>query len=62
MTRHQQKRNPLPAVHAPQGHGRFLLAHGEPHEACPVAGCHGLAHGRSTPSSWRVGLGCYWPS
>ena len=38
----QHRKNPLPAVHEAQGNGRFLLAHGEPHDPCPVDGCAGV--------------------
>jgi hypothetical protein len=28
-------------VREAQGNGIYLLAHGEPHDPCPVAGCRG---------------------
>jgi hypothetical protein len=37
----QHRKNPLPVVRAVQGHGIFLLDHGEPHDPCPVEGCAG---------------------
>jgi len=37
----QRRKNPLPVVRTVHGHGIFLLAHGEPHAPCPVAGCAG---------------------
>jgi hypothetical protein len=37
----QRRKNPTPIVLAEQGHGVVLIAHGEPHDACPVAGCAG---------------------
>jgi hypothetical protein len=37
----QHRKNPLPVVRAAQGHGIFLLAHGEPQDPCPVPGCSG---------------------
>ena len=37
----QRRTHPLPTVRAEQGHGIVLLAHGEPHDPCPVAGCRG---------------------
>jgi hypothetical protein len=37
----QHRKNPLPAVREAQGNGIYLLAHGEPHDPCPVAGCGG---------------------
>ena len=33
--------NPPPVVQEAQGNGFSLLAHGEPHDPCPVAGCGG---------------------
>jgi hypothetical protein len=41
--RHEQQRrkNPPPVVRTDQGNGIFLLAHGEPQDPCPVAGCQG---------------------
>ena len=30
-----------PAGRETQGNGIYLLAHGEPHDPCPVAGCGG---------------------
>ena len=35
------RKNPKPVVREDQGNGIFLLAHGEPHDACPVEGCRG---------------------
>jgi hypothetical protein len=37
----QRRKHPLPTVREEQGRGLFLLAHGEPHDPCPVAGCRG---------------------
>ena len=37
----QRRKHPLPTVRAEQGRGLFLLADGEPHDPCPVAGCRG---------------------
>ena len=37
----QRQKHPLPVVQEEQGQGLFLLAHGEPHDPCPVAGCRG---------------------
>jgi len=37
----QRRKNPLPVVREAQGNGIYLLAHGEPHDPCPVAGCEG---------------------
>ena len=37
----QHRKNPLPVVRAADGHGIFLLEHGEPHDPCPVEGCAG---------------------
>jgi hypothetical protein len=37
----QRRKNPLPVVRAAYGYGIFLLAHGEPHDPCPVEGCVG---------------------
>jgi hypothetical protein len=37
----QHRKNPLPAVREAQGNGIYLLAHGEPHDPCPVVGCGG---------------------
>ena len=37
----QCRTHPLPMVQEAQGHGLFLLAHGEPHDPCPVEGCAG---------------------
>jgi hypothetical protein len=37
----QRRKHPLPMVREAQGQGLFLLAHGEPHDPCPVAGCQG---------------------
>ena len=36
-----RRKNPLPVVREAQGNGLYLLAHGEPHDPCPVAGCGG---------------------
>jgi hypothetical protein len=33
---------PPPAVHTHQANGSFLLAHGEPHDPCPVEACRGI--------------------
>ena len=37
----QRRKNPRPVVCENQGNGIFLLAHGEPHDPCPVPGCRG---------------------
>jgi hypothetical protein len=37
----QRRKNPPPTVREAQGEGVVLLAHGEPHDACPVDGCAG---------------------
>ena len=37
----QRRKNPPPEVREAQGNDLYLLAHGEPHDPCPVAGCHG---------------------
>jgi hypothetical protein len=37
----QRRQNPLPVVRAAYSNGIFLLAHGEPHDPCPVEGCAG---------------------
>jgi hypothetical protein len=37
----QHRKNPPPAVREAQSNGIYLLAHGEPHDPCPVAGCGG---------------------
>ena len=37
----QRRKTPPPVVRAEQGNGVFLLAHGEPHDPCPVPGCRG---------------------
>jgi len=37
----QRRTQPLPTVRAEQGQGIVLLAHGEPYDPCPVAGCRG---------------------
>jgi hypothetical protein len=37
----QRRKNPPPVVREAQGSGLHLLAHGEPHDPCPVAGCGG---------------------
>jgi len=36
-----RRKNPPPTVLEEQGEGVVLLADGEPHDPCPVAGCHG---------------------
>ena len=36
-----RRKPPLPTVREEQGQGLFLLAHGEPHDPCPVAGGRG---------------------
>jgi hypothetical protein len=36
-----RRKNPSPVVREAQGNGLYLLAHGEPHDPCPVAGCRG---------------------
>jgi len=41
MSVQQRRTQPLPTVRAEQGHRIVLLAHGEPHDPCPVAGCRG---------------------
>jgi hypothetical protein len=41
MSVQQRRTHPLPTVRAAQGQGLFLLADGEPHDPCPVAGCRG---------------------
>ena len=41
MGMQQHRKHPLPVVRAAHGHGIFLLAHGEPHDPCPVPGCRG---------------------
>jgi hypothetical protein len=41
MSVQQCRKQPLPVVREAQGQGLFLLAHGEPHDPCPVAGCRG---------------------
>jgi hypothetical protein len=41
MGMQQHRKHPLPVVRAVHGHGIFLLAHGEPHDPCPVPGCRG---------------------
>jgi hypothetical protein len=41
MSVQQHRKQPLPVVREAQGQGLFLLAHGEPHDPCPVAGCRG---------------------
>jgi len=41
MSVQQRRKHPLPTVRAAQGQGLFLLADGEPHDPCPVAGCRG---------------------
>jgi hypothetical protein len=37
----QRRKNPPPTVLEQQGQNVVLIAHGEPHDACPVAGCPG---------------------
>jgi hypothetical protein len=37
----QRRNNPPPLVREAQGDDIYLLAHGAPHDPCPVAGCHG---------------------
>ena len=37
----QRRKNPLPEVREAQDNDIYLLAHGEPHDPCPVAACHG---------------------
>ena len=37
----QRRKNPLPVVCDVQGNDLYLLAYGEPHDPCPVAGCRG---------------------
>ena len=39
-TQHSRK-NPEPTVLEEKGEGVVLIAHGEPHDQCPVAGCDG---------------------
>jgi hypothetical protein len=39
--RQQHRKNPLPVVREDQGNGIVLIAHGEPHDPCPVPGCTG---------------------
>ena len=41
MSMQQRRTQPLPTVREAQGHWIVLLAHGEPHDPCPVAGCRG---------------------
>ena len=41
MRMQQRRKQPLPVVQQEQGQGLFLLAHGEPHDPCPVDGCRG---------------------
>ena len=41
MGMQQHRKHPLPVVCAAYGNGIFLLAHGEPHDPCPVEGCVG---------------------
>ena len=41
MGMQQHRKNPPPAVREAQGNGLSLLAHGEPHDPCPVPGCGG---------------------
>ena len=35
------RKNPQPTVREEKENGVVLIAHGEPHDACPVAGCEG---------------------
>jgi hypothetical protein len=37
----QGRKNPPPTVLEEHGEGVVRIAHGEPHDPCPVAGCHG---------------------
>ena len=37
----QHRKNPAPTVLEDKGDGVVRIAHGEPHDACPVAGCAG---------------------
>ena len=37
----QRRTNPPPLVREAQGNDLYLLAHGEPHDPCPVAACQG---------------------
>jgi len=39
--RQPHRKKPPPAVREAQGNGIYLLAHGEPHDPCPVVGCGG---------------------
>ena len=41
MSVQQRRKQSLPVVREAQGQGLFLLAHGEAHDPCPVAGCRG---------------------
>ena len=41
MRMQQHRKNPLPVVRAAYGNGIVLLAHGEPHDPCPVESCAG---------------------
>ena len=43
MRMQQHRKNPLPVVRAAYGNGIVLLAHGEPHDPCPVESCGGGA-------------------
>jgi hypothetical protein len=36
-----RRKNPPPTILEEQGEGIVLLADGEPHDPCPVAGCRG---------------------
>jgi hypothetical protein len=38
----QRRKNPKPTVSTEYGNGVVLIAHGEPGDACPVAGCAGV--------------------
>lgn len=37
----QRRKNPPPTIRAELGKGVVLLADGDPHDPCPVAGCRG---------------------
>jgi hypothetical protein len=37
----ERRKNPPPVVREVQGNDLYLLAYGEPHDPCPVAGCRG---------------------
>jgi hypothetical protein len=38
----QRRKNSPPVVREAQGNDIYLLAHGEPHDPCPVEGCGGI--------------------